>query len=136
MPKGKKTCDQCGTLTGPRAYMCPNCQTPFMFAVQNKEKKTTKIIRDFNWRELQAGEKIKVTGGPYYVKSGEFIPMGYRGKFTVVSVDKNGIIAYSEKGGYCHIYMGRDYQCKETGLWKTKHRLVKLKRKEKTLQSS
>jgi len=129
MPKGKKTCDNCGTLTGPRAYMCPHCQTPFMFAVQSKEKKNTKVIRNFDWRELEAGDKIKVTGGPYYVKGGEFIPMGYRGKFTVVSLDDKGIIGYSEKGGYCHIYMGADKQCPETKMWKTKHKLMKLKPK-------
>lgn len=129
MPKGKKTCDNCGTETGPRAYMCPSCQTPFMFAVQSKEKRTTKIIRDFNWRELQIGEKIKATGGPYYVKGSEFIPMGYRGKFIVTGLDAEGIIGYSEKGGYCHIYMGKDKQCPETKVWKTKHKLVKLKPK-------
>ena len=130
MPKGKKTCDKCGTMTGPRAYMCPNCQTPFVFAAQSKEKKNTRIIRNFDWKELQTGEKIKVNGGPYYVKSGEFIPMGYRGKFTVVSVDHEGIVGYSEKGGYCHIYMGRDKQCPETKVWKTKHKLLVLKQKK------
>ena len=129
MPKGKKTCDNCGTLTGPRAYMCPSCQTPFMFAVQSKEKKNTKVIRNFDWHELESGDKIKATGGPYYVKGGEFIPMGYRGKFTVVSLDEKGIVGYSEKGGYCHIYMGADKQCPETKVWKTKHKLLKLKKK-------
>lgn len=130
MPKGKKTCDKCGTLTGPRSYMCPNCNTPFSFAPKSKEKRNTKIIRNFDWRELQPGEKIKATGGPYFVKGSEFIPMGYRGRFSVVSLDKNGIVAYSDKGGFCHIYMGRDKQCKETKVWKTKHRLVKLKPKK------
>ena len=129
MPKGKKTCDNCGTLAGARAYMCPNCNSPFVFKVQSKEKRNTKIIKDFNWRELEQGEKIKSTGGPYYVKGAEFIPMGYRGKFIVVSTDDNGIIAYSEKGGYCHIYMGKDQQCPETKVWKIKHKLVKLKPK-------
>jgi hypothetical protein len=129
MPKGKKTCENCGTMTGPRSYMCPDCNTPFTFAVQSKEKKTTKIIKNFNWRELEVGERIKATGGPYYVKGADFIPMGYRGKFTVVNVDDNGVLAYSEKGGYCHIYMGRDKQCPETKVWKTQHRLVKLKPK-------
>lgn len=131
MPKGKKCCDKCGHCTGPRAYMCPECNNPFVFAVKSKEKKNTRVIRQFNWRELEAGEKIKATGGPYYVKGSDFIPMGYRGKFTVMSVDEQGIVGYSEKGGYCHIYMGRDKQCPETKVWKTKHRLVKLKPKIK-----
>jgi len=131
MPKGKKTCDNCGTFTGPRAYMCPNCQTPFMFAVQSKEKKTTRIIRKFDWHELQKGDIIKATGGPYSVIDGEFIPMGCRGKFTVISLDENGIIAYGNReGGFCHIWMGRDEQCPTTKIWRTKHKLLKLKRKE------
>lgn len=132
MPKGKKCCDKCGHCTGPRAYMCPECNHPFVFAVKSKERKNTRVIREFNWRELEAGEKIKANGGPYYVKGSDFIPMGYRGKFTVMSVDEEGIIGYSDKGGYCHIYMGRDKQCPETKVWKTKHRLVKLKPKIKT----
>lgn len=130
MPKGQKCCDNCGHCTGPRAYMCPNCQTPFMFAAQSREKKNTRIIREFDWRELEVGDKIKATGGPYYVKGSDFIPMGYRGKFTVVSLDEEGIIGYSDKGGYCHIYMGRDKQCPETKVWKTKHKLIKLKPKK------
>lgn len=125
--KGQKLCDNCGSGNGPRAYMCKSCNTPFVFKVQSKEKKSTKIIRAFNWRDLETGEKIKATGGPYYVKGSDFIPMGYRGKFTVISVDEQGIVGYSEKGGYCHIYMGNDKQCPETKVWKTKHRLIKLK---------
>jgi hypothetical protein len=102
-----------------------------MFAVQSKEKKTTRMIRKFDWRELQKGDRIKATGGPYSVVDGEFIPMGCRGKFTVLGVDNNGIIAYGVKeGGFCHIWMGKDEHSKLTGLWRTKHRLAKLQSKE------
>ena len=127
MPKGKKTCENCGHECGPREYMCPECQTPFMFAVQSKEKRTTRMIRKFDWKELEKGDKIKATGGPYSVVDGEFIPMGCRGKFTVIGLDKNGIIAYGTKeGGFCHIWMGRDEHSKLTGLWRTKHRVAKI----------
>lgn len=130
MPKGCKSCSACGFCTGPRAYACPKCHAPFVFKLQSKEKKNTKIIRDFDWKELMPGDRIKVTGGPYYMsKSQEFVPMGYRGRFVVQKLDDNGIIAYSDKGGFCHIYMGPDFQNKETGLWKVKHKLLKLKRK-------
>lgn len=131
MPKGKKTCDKCGTLAGPRAYICKNCNAPFIFKTVSKEKKNTKIIRDFNWRELVKGDKIRVAGGPYYVSRGEFIPMGYRGRFVVEGLDSNGILAYGldKYHGFCHIYMGGDIQNKETGVWKTKHKLLKLKPK-------
>tara|TARA_B100001094_G_C17918770_1_gene664877 strand:- start:464 stop:784 length:321 start_codon:yes stop_codon:yes gene_type:complete len=102
-----------------------------MFAVQSKERKTTKMIRKFDWKELEKGDRIKATGGPYSVVDGEFIPMGCRGKFIVLGLDKNGIIAYGAKeGGFCHIWMGKDEQSKLTGLWRTKHRLAKLQPKK------
>jgi len=91
---------------------------------------TTKIALRY-YPEL--GDRIKVTGGPFYMnRDQEFVPMGYRGRFIVQKLDSNGIVAYSEKGGYCHIYMGPDMQCAETKIWKTKHKLLKLKSKEKT----
>lgn len=130
--KGKKACEKCGTVTGPRAYMCKKCNTPFVFKAKSKEAKNTKIIKDFNWRELVKGDRVKVAGGPYYVSRGEFIPMGYRGRFVVDSIDEHGIRAYGldKFSGFCHIYMGPDVQNKETGVWKIKHKMMKLKQKE------
>jgi hypothetical protein len=130
--KGKKACDNCGATTGPRAYICKKCNTPFVFKVKSKDKKNTKIIRDFNWRELTKGDRIKVNGGPYFVSKGEFIPMGYRGRFVVESLDSNGILAWGldKHQGFCHIYMAGDIQNKDTGVWKTAHKLLKLKPKE------
>lgn len=132
MPRGSKICPNCNTGNGPRAYVCKSCDQPFAFKAKSKEQKNTKIIQNVNWRELQPGDKIKVGGGPYYVSRGNFIPMGYRGKFIVQSLDKNGIIArgVDKHSGFCHIYMGRDVQNKETKVWKVKHKLVKLKVKE------
>ncbi len=37
MPRGSKTCQKCGTTTGPRAHECPKCKHPFKF----KEKTET-----------------------------------------------------------------------------------------------
>ena len=132
MPKGKKTCPNCSTETGPRAYCCPKCNHVFVFKPKSKEAKNTKIIHNFNWRDLIKGDRIKVSGGPYYVSRGEFIPMGYRGRFIVEGLDKNGIMAWGldKSQGFCHIYMGRDVQNKETKVWKIKHKLLKLKNKE------
>jgi hypothetical protein len=132
MPKGKKTCPNCSTETGPRAYCCSSCNYVFVFKPKSKEAKNTKLIQNVNWRELVKGDRIKVAGGPYYVTRGEFIPMGYRGRFVVEGIDANGILAWGvdKNSGFCHIYMGRDYQHKETGVWKIKHKLIKLKQKE------
>jgi hypothetical protein len=104
----------------------------FVFKPKGQEAKNTKIIRDFNWKNLVKGDRIKVSSGPYFVSKGEFVPMGYRGRFVVDSLDENGILAWGidKHTGFCHIYMGGDIQNKETGVWKTKHKLMKLKNKE------
>lgn len=135
MAKGQKSCPSCNTTTGPRAYVCKNCGHIFCFKPKSKEAKNTKIIRDFNWRDLVKGDRIRVGGGPYYVCKGEFIPMGYRGRFVVETLDSNGILAWGldKHQGFCHIWMGGDVQNKETGVWKTKHRLMKLKQKEQVV---
>lgn len=132
MPKGKKTCPDCNTMTGPRAYVCKNCNHIFSFKMNNTEKRTIKVIKNFNWRELQSGDKIKVGAGPYFMHEGELIPMGYRGKFIVDKIDDQGIQAWGldKNSGFAHIYMGSDYKNSETGIYKTKHKILKLKRKE------
>lgn len=91
-----------------------------------------KVIKNIDWRELQKGDKIKVGGGPYFFHNGELIPMGYRGKFIVEKIDDKGIQAWGmdKNAGFAHIYMGPDYQNVETGVWKVKHKILKLKRKE------
>lgn len=130
--KGQKICASCGKGNGPRAFACKFCNTPFVFKAKSKEAKNTKIIRDINWKDLVKGDRIKVSGGPFFMSKGEFVHMGYRGRFIVESLDKNGILAWGldKHQGFCHIYMGGDVQNKETGVWKIKHKLMKLKNKE------
>jgi DNA-directed RNA polymerase subunit RPC12/RpoP len=135
MPRGKKSCPSCSFETGPRAYSCPECNHIFVFKPKSKESKNTKVIAKVNWRELVKGDRIKVAGGPYFFSKGDFIPMGYRGRFVVDSIDENGILAWGvdRHSGFCHIYMGGDIQDKQTNVWKTKHKLMKLKNKEQTV---
>lgn len=137
MPKGQKQCSSCQKFCGPRAYACPHCNAQFVFKAKSKEAKNTKIIHNVNWRELAKGDRVKVRGGPYFVSKGEFVPMGYRGRFVVEALDENGILAWGldKHQGFCHIYMGGDIQNKETGVWKTAHKLVKLKSKDKPDES-
>jgi ribosomal protein L40E len=132
MPRGQKICNKCSTANGPRAFVCKHCNQQFSFKAKSKEQKTTKLVRDFNWKELERGDKIKVSGGPYFVFNGEFIPMGYRGKFVVESVDAQGIRAWGldKQSGFAHIYMGKDIQNRDTGIWKVKHKILKIKKKE------
>ena len=133
--KGQKICASCGSPNGPRSFACKSCNAPFVFKVKSKEAKNTKIIRDVNWKDLVKGDRIKVSGGPFFMSKGEFVHMGYRGRFIVESLDKNGILAWGldKYQGFCHIYMGGDIQNKETNVWKTKHNLIKLKNKEQVV---
>ena len=63
---------------------------------------------------------------------GDFIPMGYRGKFILDDIHDTGIKAwrFDKSTGFAHIYMGRDWQNPITGVSKTKDKLLKLKQKE------
>lgn len=133
MPRGQKTCSKCGQTSGPRAFVCKHCNTHFTFKAKSKEQKNTKLIRNVDWRELQKGDLIKVTGGPYFFHNGEPVSMGYRGKFMVEKIDEKGIHAWgiNKNTGFAHIYMGRDMQDSVTGIWKVKHKILKIKKKEK-----
>lgn len=131
MPRGQKLCSKCGTANGPRAFVCKKCNSHFVFKAKSKDQKSIKIIRNFDWRQLQKGDVIKVTGGPYFFYINEPVPMGYRGKFVVEKVDEKGICAWGigKNTGFAHIYMGRDYHCPVTKVWKVKHKVLKLKKK-------
>ena len=133
MPRGQKICDSCGTATGPIAHSCKNCGHNFAFKPKSREERNTKLIKDINWKELEKGDIIKVSGGPYFYHSGEPITMGYRGKFMVERIDDKGIRAWGigKQSGFAHIYMGKDFQNPDTGVWKVKHKIHKLKKKEK-----
>jgi len=134
MAKGQKFCSNpsCGKPSGPRSFVCKHCNTQFTFKAQSKEQKNTKVIRDVDWKTLVKGDRIKVGGGPYYMnKEGEFLPMGYRGRFVVDSLDNKGIKAYGidKHTGFAYIWMGEDKKDNDTGIFKTKHKLMKLKQK-------
>ena len=134
MPRGQKLCSNCGSTSGPRAFVCKNCNTQFAFKAKSREEKNTRLIKNFNWKDLQKGDVIKVSGGPYFYHAGEPVGMGYRGKFMVENIDEKGIRAWGigKQSGFAHIYMGRDFQNPETGVWKVKHKIIKLKKKEKS----
>lgn len=129
--RGQKKCDQCGVSCGPRTKVCKECGYQFAFKPVSREKKSTKIIRNFPWRELQEGDIIKTSGGPYYLsETGETLSMGCRGKHKVIGIDHQGILAWgigSSNTGFCHIYMGKDQS--DNRSVKTKHRVHKLKPK-------
>lgn len=143
MGRGQKACPICGQITGPRSFVCPNKSCNHVFiskkdtTISAKEKRTHTGVKNFDWRSLEKGDKIKVTNGPYFLKDGDLIPMGYKGKFVVENIDDKGILAWGidKSGGIAHIYMGPEYLNKETGVTKVAHKILKLKRREQSIDN-
>jgi len=109
MSKGRKTCPECGAVTGVRTYYCKECE--YAFPMKKRPKTVRREVKD--WRLLESGEYIRVVGrsGTYYIKDdGEKLYMSDAGVYIVKSVDANGIIvvgANKNVAGINHIYMGK-----------------------------
>ena len=83
---------------------------------------------------LNEGDKVRVSGGPYYVtKDGKKISMGDHGLGTFVGVaDEKGTAIYVKFGtGYSaarFIYIGPEYVSDVTGTIMKPHKIVKLRK--------
>jgi len=137
--KPEKKCNECGTLAHARSSVCKNCG--YVFYVKKKELEV-QLAKD--WRNLQAGDVIKVISGsgPYFLskdRPGEKIMMGQKGKFEVAEVlDEDprqcGIYAHqlygrASKSHYREwIYMGESYYNEEVSLHKESHKIRVLKK--------
>jgi len=144
MPKGKrkapqKECPECKSLVHARVSFCRKCKHTFYI-----KKNVKRDLLAKNWRDLEAGDVIKViTGtGPYFVskdREGERIMMGEKGKFEVSEIIDNGP---KNCGIYAHqlygrenrshyrewIYMGESY-CTDCNIHKEAHRIKVIKKK-------
>jgi hypothetical protein len=115
MPKGSKTCSNCGKTCGPRRYDCPHCSHAFVVKGEKKtpkqkivRKKKPKIIRVVDWASLPTGTRFKVSSGsgPYYTTNNERTYISEKGYYNVHSIVKDGIMATGEHGAFTFIYMG------------------------------
>lgn len=145
MPKGFKTCPSCDKNCGPRTQVC-ECGHNFFPASQKGEAKVKprrsrnndgtlrrprgEGVARINWRELKAGDRIKVVAGSgprYTTSTGARIPMGCKGVYTVLYLDENGIhaLAYSKKGstGHEYIWMGPKTKGIYDGLLRRPHKI-------------
>lgn len=113
----------CQKEVGRKVRTCPHCGHKFEF------KKLGKYEEIKNWKQLLPGDIFYINKGglgPYYItQTEEKILFGYRGKFKVLNLDKDGIISYSAKNACCFIYMGKKCQSEMTGIFKRKHKLWK-----------
>jgi len=121
-----KICPKCGEKCPARIRKCKKCDSVFAFKVK---KKAPRSFRLENWKELNPGDLIKVSGGPVWVNSdGSESSMGYSGTFVVKSLDSNGILScgVQKNSGFCHIWMGEE-KLSETGILKRPHKVFRLK---------
>ena len=107
MPRGQKTCNSCGTATGPRAWACPKCGVGFVIRGEKKpdmdpsdvpaktsrlsEKRDALKKRLWNLVEVYDGkdeklarEKYDMTGQTWQSKCGSY---RVREQYTYMGVD-------------------------------------------------
>jgi ribosomal protein L40E len=122
-----KICPNCQEKNPARIRRCKKCDSAFAFKVKKQSKKSGAITVS-DWKGLLPGEYIKVSGGSVWLdKDGTELSMGYSGIFTVVGIDKNGILACGKDktSGFCHIWMG-DEVMNPAGILKRPHRVAKI----------
>lgn len=134
--RGRKSCDSCGHITGPRSKDCPKCHTKFMFKPKSKEATETRIEKSVKWRDLVRGDVVRISKGPYWEDGeGNRIGMGHKGRFKVIrQIDDNGFLAFANSGGFAYIYMGpkKPNERISDKYMLRPHRILRMRKKEKT----
>jgi len=128
MPKGLKSCPNCGLGVGVRVKLCLECGHAFSFKPSVWRDKS-KSIKD--WKELEKGDIIRSvngTGSYWFLKDiEEKVYLGQTGKLTVQRVVHNGIHV-SSKYGFSFVYMGEPKFCEKTGVHREPHKLKLIKK--------
>lgn len=75
MPRGTKGCINCGALTGPRAFECPKCHTPF--PIKSKPQ-ATKVVESKSVSPVKATGQFKVNQTVKVIA--EWLPKECKGK--------------------------------------------------------
>lgn len=125
MPRGIKTCQDCGETTGPRTKKCKKCG--YVFHIKKGASK--RRGKSCDWRKLSPGDLIRVIQGtgPTFNGRQEDLNMGYKGKFTVAWLDNDGIHAF-RKSNHAFIYMGKSKKVKDTGIHRMPHKILLVKK--------
>lgn len=134
LKRGQKLCKNCNGINGARSYICKHCNNEFNPSISKNKFKKSKKNKKYSrveWKDLVAGDRIKVFkgGGNYYVNDlGEKIYMSRPGIYTIQGKDDNGLIVYSNKnGGFGYIYMGEEMQSPTIdNYYRAKHKIAKL----------
>lgn len=135
LKRGQKLCKNCNGINGARAHCCKHCNTEFNGAnhkqpTKIKKQRKPKKFQEINWKELAAGDKIKVVGrsGNYYLNSiGEKQYLTDAGLYTVSHQDTNGLVVYSNNGGFGYIYMGPEMASDTIpNMYRSPHKILKV----------
>lgn len=135
LKRGQKLCKNCNQINGARAYVCKHCNTEFDSSKNKKpgkikKQRKPKKYQEIDWKELSTGDKIKVVGrsGNYYVNAiGEKQYLSDAGLYTVQKADTNGLIVYSNDGGFGYIYMGPEVASETIpNMYRSPHKILKV----------
>lgn len=135
LKRGQKLCSNCNNTNGARAYVCKHCNHEFISKPTSKNKKVRKrkpkkFQEITNWKELNAGDKIKVIGrsGTYYIgDDGERQYMTEAGIYKIQSQDDKGLVVYGDYGGFGYIYMGPEIRSDIIpNMYRCPHKILKV----------
>ena len=130
-----KVCEQCQEQNGVRTLICKSCKAPFKIKSSNynpkkaRRRRKKQFIKD--WRSLSKGDVVRVIGGsgPFYDgKDGMRHYLTDRGKYTIDSIDKNGLHVLGiapRTSGQQFLYMGplkKSPMC--STVYRDKHKLL------------
>lgn len=132
--RGIKYCPKCRNKSGVRTLICKKCQYEFESGKSIKN-------RIESWRELNSGDKIKVSGGSFYLTQDEDgnpvrLPFGYRGLGTVKEVQENGILIFNDNNETEYVYMGKKYHNESLNIHKRPAKLSRYKPKRRKKDAS
>lgn len=100
-----KVCSKCNQESGVRTKIC---ECGAVFPTKTKREKALKPkCEEVDWKELRKGDVVKVLvgTGPYYENSNGRTYMGLGGKYTVLSIEKEGFFV-DDGIGRAFCYMG------------------------------
>ncbi len=140
LERGQKLCKNCEQPNASRQRECKWCGTAFI-------SKNTKLKGEIKeWTMLEKGDCFRVVNGsgPYYTlvkdcedgNAGEKVSMGHRGSYKVDKIVDKGIISFGisrKNRGMAFIYMGKESFDSKTGIHRSPHRIVKLKKRPQRL---
>ncbi len=96
-------CKNCGILNDSRFNLCTDCG----YAIkQDRAPRPPAHSIELNWRDLQIGDEVYIICSDVWVSTaGIPIYMGDSGKFKIIRLTQEGVVAYSTDIGFAFFNM-------------------------------